>query len=443
MSLADIPFRRIDHVRFFVGNARQSAYFYRNAFGFDVVAYAGLETGVRHEAGYVLRQGRDHVRADLAAPGRSPRHRAADACTATACRTIALEVDDVAAAFEATTVAAAQSPTRRRPAMEDPDGVYRIRRRSAPTATRRTASSTATATTASSRPAISRSTPAATAPARSTPSASRRSTTSSPTSRRARCRSGSTSTSKVHGLLAPGPLRRQGHQHRVLGADVEGRPGRPRAGSSSRSTSRPRAAGGRRSRSSSQFYGGPGVQHIAMATDNIIETRPRHADNDVSFLRVPPAYYELLAGPRRHRSREDLRELAELGILVDRDEEGYLLQIFTKPVEDRPTLFFEIIQRHGAPELRQGELQGPLRGDRARAGAARALCNLESRIERDPRCPLSGIARHANAAARHRQHPRLLRLRAAREDLPAAPRARHGAASGTRCRSSTSRTRRA
>src|SRR5215475_3605666 len=57
MSSADLPLRRIDHVRFFVGNAKQSAYFYRNAFGFDVVAYAGLETGVKHEAGYVLRQG--------------------------------------------------------------------------------------------------------------------------------------------------------------------------------------------------------------------------------------------------------------------------------------------------------------------------------------------------------------------------------------------------
>ena len=67
--------------------------------------------------------------------------------------------------------------------------------------------------------------------------------------------------------------------------------------------------------------------------------------------------------------REDLSELAELGILVDRDDEGYLLQIFTKPVEDRPTLFFEIIQRRGAQQLRQGEFQGAVRGHRTRAGA--------------------------------------------------------------------------
>ena len=129
-------------------------------------------------------------------------------------------------------------------------------------------------------------------------------------------------------------------------------------------------AASRRSRSTCSSTAGPGVQHIAMATDDIVETVRAMRANDVSFLRVPQAYYEMLpdrVGP----IDEDLRELAELGILVDRDDEGYMLQIFTKPVEDRPTLFFEIIQRHGAAELRQGELQGALRGDRARAGAAR------------------------------------------------------------------------
>ena len=105
-----------------------------------------------------------------------------------------------------------------------------------------------------------------------------------------------------------------------------------------------------------QFYGGPGVQHIAMATGNIIESVRAMAANDVSFLRVPPAYYEML--PERVGTiREDVHELAELGILVDRDEEGYLLQIFTKPVEDRPTLFFEIIQRRGARSFGKGNFK--------------------------------------------------------------------------------------
>jgi 4-hydroxyphenylpyruvate dioxygenase len=105
-----------------------------------------------------------------------------------------------------------------------------------------------------------------------------------------------------------------------------------------------------------QFYGGPGVQHIALATGDIVGTVRAMRHNDVSFLRVPPAYYELLpdrVGP----IKEDIRELAELGVLVDRDDEGYLLQIFTKPVEDRPTLFFEVIERHGSRSFGKGNFK--------------------------------------------------------------------------------------
>ena len=126
-----------------------------------------------------------------------------------------------------------------------------------------------------------------------------------------------------------------------------------------------------------KFYNGPGVQHIALATDDIIETVRALRHNDVSFLRVPQAYYDML--PERVGAiDEDIDELAELGILVDRDDEGYMLQIFTKPVEDRPTLFFEIIERHGSQELRQGQLQGAVRGHRARAGAARDAVKVTS-----------------------------------------------------------------
>jgi 4-hydroxyphenylpyruvate dioxygenase len=100
------------------------------------------------------------------------------------------------------------------------------------------------------------------------------------------------------------------------------------------------------------FYEGPGVQHIAVATDNIIETVGQLRARGVEFLSAPPqAYYdEIPARLGEHMSmmNEDIRDLQKLAILVDADEEGYLLQIFTKPVEDRPTLFFEIIQRMGA-----------------------------------------------------------------------------------------------
>ena len=100
------------------------------------------------------------------------------------------------------------------------------------------------------------------------------------------------------------------------------------------------------------FYEGPGVQHIAVATDNIIETVSKLRSRGVEFLSTPPdAYYDAIPqrlGAFDHELREDIEAIKKLGIMVDADEEGYLLQIFTKPVEDRPTLFYEIIQRMGA-----------------------------------------------------------------------------------------------
>src|SRR5919112_3089658 len=118
----DIPFRRIDHVRFFVGNARQSAYFYRNAFGFEVVAYAGLETGVRHEAGYVLRQG--EITFVLASPLEADHpDNARLALHGDGVQDIALEVDDVAAAYRQTTARGAQGVTPPT-CLEDAHGAY-------------------------------------------------------------------------------------------------------------------------------------------------------------------------------------------------------------------------------------------------------------------------------------------------------------------------------
>ena len=100
------------------------------------------------------------------------------------------------------------------------------------------------------------------------------------------------------------------------------------------------------------FYEGPGAQHIAVATDDIIKTVSELKARGVEFLPPPPqAYYDAIPerlGVHRDMMKEDIKELQKLSILVDADEEGYLLQIFTKPVEDRPTLFFEIIQRMGA-----------------------------------------------------------------------------------------------
>ncbi len=105
-----------------------------------------------------------------------------------------------------------------------------------------------------------------------------------------------------------------------------------------------------------EFYQGAGCQHIAIATDDIISTVRQLRTRGIEFLRVPSTYYDTVLD-RVGKIEEDIAPLAELGILVDRDDEGYLLQIFTKPVEDRPTLFYEIIQRKGARSFGAGNFK--------------------------------------------------------------------------------------
>jgi 4-hydroxyphenylpyruvate dioxygenase len=105
-----------------------------------------------------------------------------------------------------------------------------------------------------------------------------------------------------------------------------------------------------------EFYQGEGVQHVALATDNIVETVTTLMSRGIEFLQVPDSYYDDLA-ERVGKIEEDIQPLKKLGILVDKDDEGYLLQIFSKPVEDRPTLFFEIIQRKGAKSFGKGNFK--------------------------------------------------------------------------------------
>ncbi len=104
------------------------------------------------------------------------------------------------------------------------------------------------------------------------------------------------------------------------------------------------------------YYIGPGVQHIALSTNDILNTVTTLRDNGVEFLRVPSTYYADLES-RVGKINEPVEKLEELGILVDHDEEGYLLQIFSKPVEDRPTVFFEIIERHGSRGFGKGNFK--------------------------------------------------------------------------------------
>ena len=105
-----------------------------------------------------------------------------------------------------------------------------------------------------------------------------------------------------------------------------------------------------------EFYRGEGVQHVALATGDIVKTVRELLSRGVEFLRVPTTYYDDLLD-RVGQIDEDLEPLKELGILVDRDNEGYLLQLFSKPVQDRPTLFFEIIQRKGAKSFGKGNFK--------------------------------------------------------------------------------------
>ena len=345
--------QRIDHVRMFVGNARQSAYFYRNAFGFEVVAYAGLETGVRHEACYVLRQGQ--ITFVLASPlsRRSPRRPAAGPARRRRA------VDRPRSRRRDRGVrgrrGAGRKPARPPQTIEDEFGIYEFAEIQAygdTTHTLRRPIAVQGVFAPGFKPLDSRSIQPAD---RFTRSGSRPSTTSSPTSRKARWATGSTTTARSWGSRCSASFDDKdistdysALMSKVV-ADGRGRIKFP--------INEP-AKGRRRSQIDEflEFYGGPGVQHIAMATGDIIGSVRAMVDNDVSFLKVPPAYYEMLPD-RVGTIKEDIDELAELGILVDRDDEGYLLQIFTKPVEDRPTLFFEIIQRRGARSFGKGNFK--------------------------------------------------------------------------------------
>lgn len=352
MSIDPLPLRRIDHIRFFVGNARQSAYFYRNAFGFDVIAYAGLETRLRHEAGYVLRQG--NITFVLASP-LGPDHPESRRLLqhGDGVQDIALEVEDVAGSYRIATERGAVGvlpPA----AIEDEHGVFEI-------ATIRTYGDTTHSFVNRDRyrgifaPGYK-----VLEPERYNPATYHH--------------TGLKAIDHIVGNVEEGRMDEwvQFYQN-VLGFTqlvhfddkdisteytalmskvVQSGGGRIKFPINEPAKAR------RRSQIEEylQFYGGAGVQHIALATGDIIETVRALRNNDVSFLRVPRAYYDLL--PQRVGNiKEDLAALAELGILVDRDEEGYLLQIFTKPVADRPTLFFEIIERRGARSFGKGNFR--------------------------------------------------------------------------------------
>jgi 4-hydroxyphenylpyruvate dioxygenase len=347
-----LPLRRVDHVRFFVGNARQSAYFYRNAFGFDVIAYAGLETKTRHEAGYVLRQG--DITFVLASP-LGPEHPECQRLVqhGDGVQDIALEVDDVQTAYRVAVERGAVGvvkPT----LLEDEHGVYEY-------ATIRTYGDTTHSFVNHDR-------------YRGAFSPGYRPLDPDRYHPRSFKPVGLLTIDHIVGNVEEGKMDEwvEYYKH-VMGFSqlisfddkdistdysalmskvVQNGTGRIKFPINEPAQAR------RRSQIEEylNFYHGPGVQHIALTTDNIIETVRALRYNDVSFLRVPQSYYDLLPD-RVGKIDEDMSDLAELGILVDRDDEGYMLQIFTKPVMDRPTVFFEIIERHGSRSFGKGNFK--------------------------------------------------------------------------------------
>jgi 4-hydroxyphenylpyruvate dioxygenase len=341
-----LKLKAIHHVEFWVGNARQAAYFYRNAFGFSQLAYAGLETGRRDHASWALGQGKARFvfTSPLGADGPISAHIAAHGDSV---RDIAFLVDDADRAFEEALRRGAA------PAIEPAD--LEDRRGKVRRAAIRTYGDTIHSFLSYKDyrgPFL--------------PGFEAREVAGRP--------AGILRIDHIVGNVELGKMQFWADWYsRVLGfqrfisfddKDISTEYSALMSivmSDDSFSIKFPinEPAGGKRKSQIQEyldFHGGPGVQHIAMQTADIVETVAALRRNGVEFLHVPDAYYEDL--PRRVGPvKEAIESLRPLGILADRDQDGYLLQIFTQPVEDRPTLFFELIQREGSRGFGKGNFK--------------------------------------------------------------------------------------
>ena len=335
-----MPIQAIDHVEYFVGNARQAAYYYSRAFGFHVTAYAGPETGVRDRASWLCEQGdARYVFTGAMAPDSFVARHAYE--HGDGIRDVALRVPDATHAWEESTKRGAQSVQEPEVSEDDHGKVVR-------------ASIQAYGDTIHSfverenysgvfLPGYRDEEPY---PDPGPP----------------------VGITAIDHIVANTELGRMNElvefYANILGFsqlvhfrddqistdytalmskvmwDGVGRVKFP--------INEP-AAGRKKSQIEEylDFYRSPGVQHIAMATDDIVRTVSALRDRGVRFIRVPKTYYEELWG-RVGEIEESQKDVERLGILVDRDDEGYLLQLFTKIVQDRPTVFYEVIERHGS-----------------------------------------------------------------------------------------------
>ncbi|MFO0972265.1 MAG: 4-hydroxyphenylpyruvate dioxygenase [Phycisphaerae bacterium] len=333
-----LPIENWDHIEFYVGNARQAAHFYRLVFGFDVVAYRGLETGCRDRASYVLKQGNiTFVLTTALGPDCAvARH---VALHGDGVKVIALKVRDVDAALAETK---RRGATVLQPAttLRDDSGELRIGTIKVYGDTVHTFVQRGDYRGAFMPGYAPASWPKAPAV-------------------------GLAAIDHMVGNVELGAMNHWVSFYRdVMGfsqlahfsdQDISTEYSALMSKVMENGNGRVKfpinepAEGRRKSQIEEylDYYHGPGVQHIAMNTKDICATVRALRSHGVQFLRVPDAYYDALLS-RVGKINEDVSELRELGVLVDRDDEGYLLQIFTQPVQDRPTLFFEIIERHGS-----------------------------------------------------------------------------------------------
>ena len=348
-TVADtFPINGTDYIEFYVGNARQASIYYRAAFGFELVAYRGPETGTRDRASYLLQQ--DKVRFILTTPIKSTGpiadhvHKHGDGV-----RDIALWVDDARVAYAAAIERGAKSamePT----VVSDENGEIVMAAIHTYGDTIHSLIERKNYTGLFMPGFVPMTSPYKPEPA------------------------GLKYVDHCVGNVELGKMNAWvGFYEKVLGftniltfddkaisTEYSALMSKVMSNGNGRikfPINEP-AEGKKKSQIDEylEFYDGPGVQHIAIATDDIIKTVRDLKSRGVEFLRVPSTYYDSVPD-RVGKIDEDLAPLEELGILVDRDDEGYLLQIFTKPVEDRPTVFYEIIQRKGAKSFGAGNFK--------------------------------------------------------------------------------------
>jgi 4-hydroxyphenylpyruvate dioxygenase len=341
-----MPLHGIDHVELYVGNARQSAHFYAHALGFREVAYAGLHTGVRDRVSHVLEQGRIRL---VLTGALTPDHEIGvhQAKHGDGVKVIALSVPDVEHAYREATARGATGV--REPWVEtDEHGTIRF-------ATIETYGETLHTFVDHSeykgpfRPGYE-----------------------------ARDRRddnvGLLAIDHIVGNVELGAMETWVKYYEDVFGMTEMLHFTDEAISTEYSALMSKvvtsgngrvkfpinepAEGKRKSQIDEylEFYGGAGAQHIAVATRDIVRTVSEMRERGIEFLNVPSTYYDDVP-ERIGEIKEDLEDLRRLGILVDRDDEGYMLQIFTKPIGDRPTIFFEVIERHGARGFGEGNFK--------------------------------------------------------------------------------------